>query len=236
MLATYDLALDLDDVAVPGDVVPGARNRGRAEVEVYVVTAGGGSLTWVAGRDSGRAVRTPRYSPDGEVAAAALVIWPESSEHDPLSPGLHDFTIGADFLMDPSAPGRAEDDGDNLVQRGRYDAGSQIKLQVDDGVPSCRVAGNAGEVVLTAGEAVTAGHWYRLSCGRTQGEIWMALLDLEESAPATSTRSTADPGAVRLAGTPLSVGAKVNAEGLIDPESTDQFNGQIDRVYVDVQR
>lgn len=233
-LAHLDLGLDFDRVVVPGDVVPGAANDGTAAVSIVVATAGGGRLTWAPGRDGGAAVRTPAYAAEGVVPAAALVVWPDASVPDPLDPGSGDFEIGVDFQADPGTAGREGDDGDNLVQRGRFGQAAQVKVQLDHGVPSCRVAGSRGEVVVKADGPVAPGRWYRLSCRRYAAEVRMRLVDLDGHDEPREWGVAGDPGPVDLAHVPLSIGAKVGARGRIDLDSSDQFHGTIDRVFLDV--
>jgi len=237
-LEDVDLGLDFDRAVVPGDVVPGAVNAGTAAVTIHVATAGGGRLTWAQGRTRGMAVRTPSYAPDGAVPAAALVVWPgpgSPGAPDPLDPGADPVEISVDLRADPAAAGRPGDDGDNLVQRGRFGETAQIKIQLDHDVPSCRMAGSLGAVVVTADRPVTPDRWYRLSCLRSGAAVRLRLVDLEGDAPPQDWVVARDPGTIALAGVPLSIAAKVGESGRIDPDSVDQFHGTIDRVVVDVR-
>jgi hypothetical protein len=233
-LGAVDIELDFDEVGVPGDVVGDAVNRGTAPVDIKVTTAGG-ELVRVGGYGGGRAVRTPPYADSGSVPAAAIVMWPIPGSESLLDPGDRDFVMGIDFRLDQRRSSRSADDGDNLVQRGRYSDAAQIKLQVDHGVPACRVVGSAASVFVEADEEVVPDRWYRLVCTRDGSEVRVKLKDLE--APEDPTRTwatTEDPGEIHFDGAPLSVAAKVNSLGVIDPASPDQFNGTIDRVIFDV--
>lgn len=233
-LAKVDVGLGFDGVGLPGDVVPVTANEGSADVMVEVVTAAGGDLVRARG-SAGWALRTPAFQPTGAVPAAAVLVLPEPGVADALDPGEADFVIAAEFTVDPPDPGRPEDDGANLVQRGRYGTGAQIKIDVDGGVPACRVSGDAGEVLLKADLVVEPDHWYAVACARTGQRIELTLADLQDpAAEPVSWESSAPVGAIRLAGTYVSIGAKVTGEGGIDRTSVDQFNGVIDRVVVDV--
>ncbi|MFD1250020.1 hypothetical protein ACFQ3F_19640 [Nocardioides ginsengisoli] len=230
-----DLALDFDQVVVPGDPVPGAENDGKASVRVEVVTAGGGRLIWVEGLGGGAAVRTPPHSRTGPVRAAVMVVWPDIGQPDLLSPGTHDLDFGLDFRADPPTAGRPGDDGDNLMQRGRFDGSAQYKLQVDHGIPSCRLVGSRGEVLVKATKPVTPDRWYRISCVRRAGEVRLRLDDLQGGEPPQSWVVARDPGNVAFHREPVSIGAKVGVSGRIDARSADQFSGEFDRVHVDVR-
>ena len=229
-LADAELVLRFDDVAVPGDAVPTVTNDGDVPATISVATFGGGRLTWAEGWEGG-GVRTPAYGPAAGAPAAALVAEPTA---DALQPREHDFTLGVDFSSDGSVRGRSGDDGDNLVQRGRFDGRAQLKLQLDHGVPSCRLAGADGAVVVSAGEAVMPRRWYRLTCERAAGLVLLRLKDLESDQSVGEWREDADPGDIRFGDVPVAVGAKVSDSGRIDPAGTDQFHGVIDRVYIDI--
>lgn len=235
-LAGAELVLLFDGVAVPGDTVPAVRNDGDARVRLEVVTANGGNLTWAEGRGAGMALRTPPFAPDGLVPAAAVLATPAGGGDDVLSPGRRTFRLEVDLEADPPEAGRDGDDGDNLVQRGRYGEGvAQYKLQLDHGIPACRVAGTEGQAELAADDPLRPGRWYRLTCTRTADEVRLVVLDLEAGSLKVVDESVAvDVGDVALEGVPLSVAAKVGDDGRLDPAGLDQFHGVIDRVVVDV--
>lgn len=234
-LAKVDLGLAFDQVVVPGDMVPGTVNSGTARVDITVVTQGGGRLTWTPGRAGGSAIRTPAYAAEGVVPAAALVVRTDPSAPDPLDPGTGDFLVAVDFRADAATAGRPEDDGDNLVQRGRYGQPAQLKLQLDHGAPSCRLAGTLGEVLVEDPGPVTPERWYRLTCSRTGPTVRMRLVDLDGGAAPQEWSVDGDPGAISFDHAPLSIGAKVSDRGRIAQGSTDQFHGTIDRVVLDVR-
>ncbi|MCR1783712.1 hypothetical protein KVF89_14315 [Nocardioides carbamazepini] len=234
-LRDVDLGLGFDQVVVPGDMVPGAVNDGTAPVDITVVTAGGGRLTWTPGRGGGAAVRTPAYAAEGPVPAAAILVRTDPTAPDPLDPGSRDLVVGVDFRADPATAGRAGDDGDNLVQRGRFGEAAQLKIQLDHGVPSCRLAGTLGEVVVAGDQPVAPERWYRLTCTRSGPSVRLRLADLEGTTAPQEWTVARDPGVISFAHVPLSIGAKVADRGRIAGDSTDQFHGTIDRVLVDVR-
>ncbi|KRB79999.1 hypothetical protein ASE01_00360 [Nocardioides sp. Root190] len=226
-----ELLLQFDEVAVPGDAVPSAVNDGRVEASVSVVTWAGGRLAWDRGWEGG-GVRTPAFGAAQRTPTAALVVVPTVERE--LEPGTRDFVIGVDFAADAPESGRPGDNGDNLLQRGRFDAMAQFKLQLDHGVPGCRLSGDKGAVVVVAPDPVQPGHWYRLTCQRTAGRVGLQLTDLESGVTVGEWWKRADPGDIRFTGVPVSVGAKVSDAGRIDPAGSDQFHGVIDRVVVDI--
>lgn len=234
-LVKVDLGLGFDQVVVPGDMVPGTVNSGTARVDVTVVTQAGGRLTWTPGRGGGSAVRTPAYAAEGPVPAAALLVRTDPSAADPLDPGTADLLVAVDFRADPATAGRPEDDGDNLVQRGRFGQAAQLKIQLDHGVPSCRLAGTLGEVFVQAEQPVTPDRWYRLTCTRTGPSVRLRLVDLDGETDPQEWTVAGDPGAISFDHAPLSVGAKVADRGRIAQGSSDQFHGTIDRVVLDVR-
>jgi hypothetical protein len=234
-LAKVDLGIGFDQVVVPGDMVPGTVNNGTARVDITVATQAGGRLTWTPGRAGGSAVRTPAYTAEGPAPAAALVVRTDPSAADPLDPGTGDFVVAVDFRADAATAGRPEDDGDNLVQRGRYGQPAQLKLQLDHGIPSCRLAGTLGEVLVRDSQPVTPDRWYRLTCTRTGPTVRMRLVDLDGPADPREVTVAGDPGAISFDHAPLSIGAKVSDRGRIAQGSSDQFHGTIDRVVVDVR-
>lgn len=230
-LGDAEIVLRFDEPAVPGDAVPTATNDGSVEVEVEATGASGGRLEWTIGREGG-AIRTPAFDDAEGTPTAALVAWPRRA--GALDPGRRAFTAGVDFVADRPDRGRPGDNGANLLQLGRFDDASQVKLQIDHGVPSCRLAGTGGAVVVAAARPVEADRWYRLTCRRAAGRVVLELTDLEADGVPSAWEKRADPGDLRFGRVPMSVGAKVAADGEIDVAGSDQFHGVIDRVFVDV--
>lgn len=226
-----ELALDFEQTLVAlGGVLPEVANAGAAPVRTQVVTLAGGRVTLETGVDDGDGARFPAFRDSPEPPVAVLLVHAQG-EHDPFSPGLGEFRFGADFRLDAVSAGDGADNGDNLVQRGLFAGGAQYKLQIDKGVPSCRVAGADGVALVKAEVPVLRERWYRLACTRHHEAVTLTVQDLESSRPASSFRTEATTGTVDLAGDlPLAVGGKVGEGGVPTASSTDQFNGAVDNV------
>lgn len=151
-----------------------------------------------------------------------------------LTPGGSHLRLGADFAL---RAGSGEE-GANIVQRGLFDTGSQIKLQVDDTTPSCRITGNSGSV-LVEGAPVTPGTWYRALCERDRARVTLYVAELGASGPTgwTSWTRTGATGVVSWLpeSDPLSIGAKVNSEGGLVSDAPDQFLGLVDNVVLEIE-
>ncbi len=226
------LRIDFDEItAEVGTLVPGAANLGTATVRTEVVTSEGGRLRLAQGA-TGAGGRFPAHLGEDASPAAALLIW---SDDGALTPGNADFTFGASFRLDAVSEGGDADNGDNLVQRGLFVDKTQFKLQIDHGVPSCRIAGSAGEVVVVLDEPVRRDTWYTVRCTRRAPEVRLELREIGGSTPATVVSVQADVGTLRFGRrTPVAVGAKVLAGGVVPRTATDQFNGVVDDVVVEM--
>lgn len=235
------LWLDFDDPpGPPGSVLGGLVSSGTAPVDVAMLTLRGGRVRRTDGPD-GTAARMPAWRHHRAVAAAVEVRPRSTTSGDPLQLADSSFEVGADFRLNPRSEGGRHDDGDNLLQRGLFTDVSQVKVQVDHGVPSCRVAGDAGELVASTGIPVERGAWYRLRCLRDGGSLTIRLaalvrpaaggppvaLALEESTVAGVVGTLSWPRE-----TPFTVGAKATPDGEIVRSETDQFNGAVDNVYL----
>lgn len=233
--------LDFDDPPGPsGSVLGGLTNAGSAPVDVAMRTLRGGRVRRTEGPDA-TAARLPSWRRSRAVAAAVVVRTRSTATVDPLGLGASDFEVGADFRLDARSDGAPHDDGDNLLQRGLFSDVSQVKVQVDRGVPSCRVAGDAGELVATTGVPVERGAWYRVRCRREGASLTIRLSALVRAAAGAPPveldlehgTATGDVGELSWPlGTPLTVGAKATAEGELVRSETDQFNGAVDDVYL----
>lgn len=233
--------LDFDDPPGPeGSVLGGLVSSGTAPVDVTMLTLRGGRVRRTEGPD-GTAARLPAWRRHRAVAAAVEVRPRSGATRDPLQLGANDFEVGADFRLDARSAGGRRDDGDNLLQRGLFTDVSQVKVQVDHGVPSCRVAGDAGELVASTRVTVERGAWYRVRCVRQAGSLTIRLAALVRPAaggpPVASdleqSTVTGDVGALSWpTATPFTVGAKATAGGELVRSETDQFNGAVDDVYL----
>lgn len=208
------------------------RQAGTSGVTVREVTADGGTITSTEG-PSGQAARLPAYR-SGTAAKAAFSVTDEDGGADDLEPGHSDFSFGADFTLDAVSTGSREDNGNNLVQRGLYNDGAQMKLQVDDRRPSCRLKGRDGGILLTSQHTVAPDEWYRVVCRRVGTKAVLKVVRLSDRT--TWTRKAGRSlGAFRYAdATPFSSGAKLAGPTSFTGGSVDQFNGAIDRVFLDI--
>jgi hypothetical protein len=126
------------------------------------------------------------------------------------------------------------DNGNNLVQRGLGDDLSQYKVQVDHRRVSCRVAGDLGAVEPKSRMKVEPGHWYSVTCARVGRTVTLVVRSLAgHQADRVALRG--DTGSVTASGsTPLAVGGKVTDEGRVIRLNSDQFNGLVDDVFLEV--
>lgn len=223
------LVLDFESGPRVGQRVEAVSNEGTEQLEVVVADAESARIESVEGPDGGQAVRFPAYTGAATAPAAVLVV--AADETGPLSPGERDFELGASFELDPESSGSDADDGDNLLQRGSFSDAGQYKIQLDDGVPSCRVAGDAGVVFVEADEAVDPGVWYAVSCRREGSEVTLTVAPYADREEGESWRASGPTGTLTFGDQPLSVGGKVGSTGA-PVASADQFNGAVDDVFL----
>lgn len=217
------------------------RNAGEAPVAVTVASRSGGGVDKVDGSAwQGRVGRTPTF--DARTSAPRGVIKVTSTSGDPLSPLTSTFRFGADVLLDGGATAShtsgSGDNGDNVVQRGRFGDRAQYKIQVDSRRPSCRIKGSSGAVMVTSPVSLEAGTWYRVDCVRSGATVTLTVLRYSSSGSiAATTRTTAhgDTGTLRApsASQPMSVGGKISSTGGVARDS-DQFNGRVDNVVFSI--
>lgn len=182
---------------------------------------------------------------------AGLAVTPVNpGPDDVLAPGLRTLVFGADMALDAPLPAdaRAADNGNNIVQRGLA-GDDQYKVQADvvgaARVVSCVIRDSAtGSMTkVKAAEPLVGGEWYRVRCRRAvvRGVDTLTLTQIrlatgvESSTSAVGLTSAAVlnyPKASPTAPTPLAIGAKLRRSGEIDSGSSDQFNGQVDNIYV----
>jgi hypothetical protein len=208
---------------------------GGASLTVQPVTANGGAVTSVPGRDGvGGAVQLPAYAASNARYAALRVT--DATGADDLNPTTATFSFGADFTLDAPSQGTSnKDNGNNLMQRGLYASPSQYKLQVDGGRPSCRIKGTGGVVMASSTRLVVPGEWYHAMCTRSGTTVTLVVTHLSDGVSYTY-RKTGNPGSVRFLtqSLPLSVGAKLSSTGQILTSDSDQFNGDVDNVSLDI--
>ncbi len=215
------IRLDFDDGVPTSD--------GTVPVEVEIVSQDGGAVTWesAAGGD-GQAMRLPGRGSGSRVAVVSIR---GTGEVDELSPGLRDFRLRVDVLVDAGE----DTDGENVVQRGLADDLGQIKIELDGGAIRCTVKGTDGRVTAEVDSVVVPGVWYRMECGRSGGTVTMTATRLDSGA-AESASSTGAIGEVRteLATTPMSVGGKLTPRNAIASWQPDQLNGAVDNVVLTI--
>ncbi len=208
-------------------------NAGSERVTVRVSGAGGGALRSMPDREGGFALRFPVY---GRGSGERMVLTATSeSVTDPLSPGVADFSFGADFAVDRVTEGTGLDNGNNLIQRGLSGDAGQYKLQIDRGRASCLVAGDAGDVLVQTEQRIRPHTWYHASCSRTGGVVTLDL-GTYQGAPERAV-APGPTGAVYLpAATPLVLGGKATPGGVAVVGDSDQFNGALDNVFLTIDR
>jgi hypothetical protein len=205
---------------------------GSLPVTTAVSSSGGGTIAVVDGAD-GSAADFPAWDGSASPYKRVAVTVRSKDASDPLSPGLRDFSFGADFTLDPRTQG-GNDNGNNLVQRGLYGDDSQYKLQIDEGHVSCRIEGSRGAPYLKSATAVDRNTWYSATCSRIGGVMTLTVQRLGGAAETTSTSSTAGSVDMGSSSVPLSIGAKVSPSGNVVKGNADQFNGRVDDVFVDI--
>lgn len=226
-----ELVLEFDEgLAAMGEELGRIQNSGNALMRISVATRDGGALTRARGR-YGFAARTPGgHARDGVGPLAALVVRPRGE--DRLSPGTAPLKWGADVRLPARALTAVE--GNNVLQRGLFEDPVQFKLQIDDGVPSCRVSGALGDATVEARASLRAGEWYRLHCQLRDGRLSVRVA--RPGRPGGTVGSApAEVGPLDFErSTPVAVGAKLNSGGEIVADSADQYHGLLDNVFVDV--
>lgn len=208
-------------------------NAGNLSVAVGVVSDNGGSIGSAAGHDGGAAASFPAFRADSPPVAAMTVV--DDSGADDLSPGTADFRFGTDFRLDALSEGASSDNGNNLIQRGLFDAAMQYKIQVDDNRASCRVAGSDGAVSVRSSHVVASDVWYRIACVRSGNDVSLRVMRLSDQTTWTDSAS-GQIGTLEAPSrsTALSIGGKVNEGGAIMSDHSDQFNGTLDNAFVNI--
>ncbi|TIC81544.1 hypothetical protein E8D34_17840 [Nocardioides sp. GY 10113] len=201
---------------------------GSADVDVTVATLAGGEVTAAKAPEGVGALRFPTYRGQGRYPRAVVVVT-NAGPDDALNPGQRPFTWGTDFNVATDSAGRAEDNGDNLVQRGLYSEPTLYKAELDLGRPACVVQGDLGTVTVRSEVTVIPGLWYHMECRREGMEVTVTtwpLADPSDMSERTVVGATGDvtPADPRV---PMSIGGKVSANGVIVASATDQMNGDL---------
>jgi hypothetical protein len=225
--ADPELLLTFDDQEPGSAVGREIQGEGAAAADVSLLGLGKQKAIFGKGRQDSIALRMPPYSGETGGSFSALRIEPEEW----LSPGLSDFTFGADIKLDARSNGTAIDNGDNVMQRGLYADAAQYKIQVDKHHASCVVRGADGAVVVKSKVLLNSSKWYRLTCHRSDKTVKLTVEDLDSNQPPEATEKTGPIGSLDMIGSePLSIGAKIGDDGEIIGSSTDQFNGWLDNI------
>jgi hypothetical protein len=232
-----ELVLRFDRGTTFGEDASQLTNDGTSEVDLQVRTTGDAHIKVVDGPDGSRAIRFPANTGAQNEPVAVVVAHPRhGAESDAaLAPGSRDFTFGATISQDAVSDGKITDNGDNLVQRGSYDDLGQFKLQLDGHRPSCRILGDAGELLVEADAHVKPGEWYDVTCSRKATEVVLSMAPVSDPDSKQTWRSAGATGRLRLGSVPLSIGGKVLPDGSPLVSSADQFNGAVDNVFLDIE-
>ena len=196
---------------------------------VGVRRAGDAPVRTTPSGDGTRGLVFPAYASTAERRLVLLVPPPSPSQVSPAP----DLVFGADVQLDEGSGAGAQDNGDNVVQRGLFADQNQLKLQVDKHVPSCTVRTPRLRAFVKLTHAMDDG-WYRLSCRYDGVTLDLAATPLGGSGGGPDVVSApAAAGALSFASsTGLSVGGKVTADGALVKTQPDQFNGVLDNVFV----
>jgi hypothetical protein len=220
----------------------GVRVAGNLPVSTSIASSDGGQVTLKAdpAKADRQAASFPGFDAAVDAPVAAVLIKSRGTDDD-LDPGDRDFSYGADVRLDPTSESDeagSSDNGNNVVQKGLYLDSAQYKLQVDHGFASCRVAGSAGDLSVKSTVAARPDDWYRLTCARTADSLTVSVADLDAEGTETVDKQSVSgaTGEVDTAtqSTYLSVGAKIDARGVIPASASDQFNGLVRSVFVEI--
>lgn len=209
-------------------------NAGQSALSVTQVSHRGGSVNEAAGANgNGTGIRLPAFKASDPPLAVLTVL--DTQGVDDLEPGASKFRFGADFTLDAKSAGSPSDNGNNLVQRGLFGSSMQYKIDVDKERPGCRVKGDQGAVTVRATRAVAPDTWYRMHCIRDGGAVRLTVKRLSDGLT-WSYSANGNIGSLHAARKlPLSIGGKVNASGDLMTGDSDQFNGRVDNVYLNIR-
>jgi hypothetical protein len=186
--------------------------------DARVVTANGGSVKQVAGPDGrGMGVTFPPKCTGAGCPRALLEVAPDAD----LDPGDSDFEYGASVWLAPDQT----TSGSNIVQKGRFAASDGLwKLQVDSdkGEPSCVMRSGTDVIRVRSSVSIADSAWHEVVCRRDQDEI------------SINVDGTVDTRAGRIGPVVSSWPVRIGAPGVNDDD--DQFHGQVDDVFLRVER
>jgi hypothetical protein len=206
-------------------------------VSVRSLEVSGGQAVQVHSGNGTSALRFPAFSAEREAPRLVLVLNPIGAS-DLLNPGGQDFSFGADLRLNDASSGKGDDNGDNVLQRGLFSDANQYKLQVDKRVPSCTVNSNGARLFVKFDEGLDEG-WFRVRCDYAAGSLTVSVSRIltdrvEELGHKTESMSI---GSLDFSGrTPATIGGKIGVNGELVLNQSDQFNGELDNVFVDIPR
>jgi hypothetical protein len=216
------------------NLVPTKLAASKPLVTVETLSAGSAKAVYGSGASSAGIVM-PSHSATSSGQRLILAIRPTSAA-DPLSPGAKNVEFGADVRLDATSSGSPNDNGDNVLQRGLFADFSQIKLQVDKRTPSCTVKSGSTRLFVKSTTKVGTG-WHRIRCGYRSGKLTVSVASISgttvSTASVNSISGTVKPLSFN-AKTPVTVGGKIGTNGKVVIKNSDQFNGALDNVFVDV--
>jgi len=206
-------------------------------VNVRSLEAGGGQAVQVQSGNGTSALRFPAFAVDKEAPRLVLVLNPVGAP-DLLNPAGKDFSFGADLRLNDASSGKGDDNGDNVLQRGLFSDVNQYKLQVDKRVPSCTVKSGEARLFVKFDQSLDKG-WFRIRCDYKAGSLTVSvsriLVDrVEGLGDKTESMSIKSPAFSTK--TPATVGGKIGTNGELVLHASDQFNGELDNVFVDIPR
>jgi hypothetical protein len=206
-------------------------------VSVRSLESGGGQAVQVPSGNGTSALRFPPFAADKAAPRLVLVLNPVGTP-DLLSPGSTDFSFGADLRLNDTTSSVGDDNGDNVLQRGLFSDANQYKLQVDKRVPSCTVKSGEGRLFVKLDQGLEKG-WFRVRCDYKAGSLTLSVSRIltdrvEELGDNTESMSIGALSFTRS--TPATIGGKIGSNGELVVNESDQFNGDLDNVFVDVPR
>lgn len=221
--ATEQLRLNFDlppgGQSEPGPWTAGCFADSAAPADDGCIAVGGAGAISRVSRPSGGGTSPAIKFPDSGGGTAIL----QAAHAAHLNPGTADLTITAlvKLTATETSPGA------NIVQKGTFNtAGGQWKLQIDNGVPSCRIAGVRGGVAVSAivswGTSIAGSGWKFVECKRRGAVL---SINVASGTPVSSP----DDATMDIANTAkVSIGAKGTGS------NNDQFHGSLDNIVFSV--
>jgi hypothetical protein len=203
-------------------------------VRVGSLMAGGQQLVQVPSGNGTSALQFPPYAP--QEAGRLVLVLSSVGRPDRLNPVRSDFSFGADVRLDATSSGDADDNGDNVLQRGLFNDPNQYKLQVDKRVPSCTVKVGAARLFVKLDSELDGG-WFRVRCDYQAGTLTVSASRIDANSVTEFSRASVSQklGGVEFAvSTQVTVGGKLGSNGDLVLRESDQFNGDLDNVFVDI--